>query len=182
MLLILLVAITIVSGPVVAQGASQADQRRAEPVQHRQRLLQAARRPDVGIDERGRYRQGRQVDLGRGALRHATAASTARPARCPTCRSVLKFDPSGKLVKSFGAGLLIFPHGIYVDRDGNVWVTDGQDNAPQPARGTGARGEAAAPAGAAGGGSARGGGPMGPRRARRTGTRFSSSAPTASCC
>ncbi len=39
---------------------------------------------------------------------------------------VLKFDASGKLVKSFGAGLLIFPHGICVDRAGNVWVTDGQ--------------------------------------------------------
>ena len=45
--------------------------------------------------------------------------------------SILKFDPSGKLVKSFGAGLLLFPHGIFVDREGNVWVTDGQDNAPR---------------------------------------------------
>jgi len=67
---------------------------------------------------------------------------------------VLKFDPSGKLVKSFGAGLLIFPHGIYVDREGNVWVTDGQDNAPQPARGTAAPGAPAAPPA--------GGGRMGP--------------------
>lgn len=48
--------------------------------------------------------------------------------------SILKFDASGKLVASFGQGLLIFPHGIYVDRDGNVWVTDGQDDAPQPAQ------------------------------------------------
>jgi adenylate cyclase len=39
---------------------------------------------------------------------------------------ILKFDASGKLVKSFGAGLLIFPHGICVDKDGNIWVTDGQ--------------------------------------------------------
>src|SRR5262245_30673794 len=31
--------------------------------------------------------------------------------------TILKFDPSGKLVKSFGAGMLIFPHGMYVDRD-----------------------------------------------------------------
>jgi DNA-binding beta-propeller fold protein YncE len=38
---------------------------------------------------------------------------------------ILKFDPSGKLLKSFGAGLLLFPHGLYVDREGNVWVTDG---------------------------------------------------------
>ena len=49
----------------------------------------------------------------------------------------MKFDASGKLVKSFGAGLLIFPHGIFVDRDGNVWVTDGQDDAPR-AQGTAA--------------------------------------------
>jgi len=39
---------------------------------------------------------------------------------------VLKFDASGKLVKSFGQGMFVFPHGISVDREGNVWVTDGQ--------------------------------------------------------
>ncbi|HEY2843525.1 MAG TPA: peptidyl-alpha-hydroxyglycine alpha-amidating lyase family protein [Bryobacteraceae bacterium] len=39
---------------------------------------------------------------------------------------ILKFDASGKLVKSFGAGMFIFPHGISVDKEGNVWVTDGQ--------------------------------------------------------
>jgi streptogramin lyase len=41
---------------------------------------------------------------------------------------ILKFDASGALVKSFGAGMFIFPHGIHVDPDGNVWVTDGQGN------------------------------------------------------
>jgi sugar lactone lactonase YvrE len=44
---------------------------------------------------------------------------------------VLKFDPSGKLVKSFGAGMFVFPHGIHVDRDGNVWVTDGRGASAQ---------------------------------------------------
>jgi sugar lactone lactonase YvrE len=39
---------------------------------------------------------------------------------------ILKFDASGKLVKSFGAGMFIFPHGIFVDPTGNVWVTDGR--------------------------------------------------------
>src|ERR1051326_8503436 len=39
---------------------------------------------------------------------------------------ILKFDPSGKLVKSFGSGMFLFPHGISVDRDGNIWITDGQ--------------------------------------------------------
>jgi sugar lactone lactonase YvrE len=48
---------------------------------------------------------------------------------------VLKFDASGTLVKSFGAGMFVFPHGIHVDRDGNIWVTDGQDNLPRRGRG-----------------------------------------------
>ena len=39
---------------------------------------------------------------------------------------VMKFDPSGKLLQSFGATMFIFPHGIHVDRDGSVWVTDGR--------------------------------------------------------
>src|ERR1700686_2611024 len=39
---------------------------------------------------------------------------------------ILEFDSSGKLLKSFGAGMFVFPHGITVDKDGNVWVTDGQ--------------------------------------------------------
>jgi streptogramin lyase len=71
-----------------------------------------------------------------------------------TLDTVLHFDPSGTLIKSFGAGMLIFPHGIHVDRDGNVWVTDGQDNAPLPQRGAG---------GGRGAGAARGSGPIGPR-------------------
>ena len=38
---------------------------------------------------------------------------------------ILKFDAAGTLVKSFGAGLFLLPHGLHVDRAGNVWVTDG---------------------------------------------------------
>jgi len=51
---------------------------------------------------------------------------------------VLKFDSTGKLVKSFGAGMFVFPHGIHVDRDGNIWVTDGADNFPTRGRGAAA--------------------------------------------
>lgn len=45
---------------------------------------------------------------------------------------VLKFDASGKLLTSFGKGMFVFPHGIHVDSEGNVWVTDGSDNIPRP--------------------------------------------------
>lgn len=38
---------------------------------------------------------------------------------------ILKFDRrTGKILASFGAGLFVVPHGLHVDRDGNVWVTD----------------------------------------------------------
>ena len=40
--------------------------------------------------------------------------------------SVLHFDASGKLIKSFGSGMFLFPHGIAIDKDDNVWITDGQ--------------------------------------------------------
>ena len=39
---------------------------------------------------------------------------------------ILKFDASGKVVKSLGAGMFIRPHGIHIDREGNIWVTDGE--------------------------------------------------------
>ncbi len=31
---------------------------------------------------------------------------------------------TGKPIKSIGAGLFVFPHGLHVDRDGNIWVVD----------------------------------------------------------
>jgi sugar lactone lactonase YvrE len=40
---------------------------------------------------------------------------------------ILKLDPAGNVVASFGAGLFVVPHGIDVDREGNVWVTDASD-------------------------------------------------------
>jgi sugar lactone lactonase YvrE len=39
---------------------------------------------------------------------------------------IQKFDASGKQLVSFGAGMFNFPHGLYVDRDNNIWVTDGK--------------------------------------------------------
>jgi DNA-binding beta-propeller fold protein YncE len=43
---------------------------------------------------------------------------------------ILEFNPSGKLLKSFGTGLFAYPHGFTVDKDGNLWTTDVND---QPA-------------------------------------------------
>ena len=37
---------------------------------------------------------------------------------------ILKFDPEGRLLQSFGAGLFTFPHNLTIDRGGHVWTTD----------------------------------------------------------
>ena len=37
---------------------------------------------------------------------------------------VLKFDPDGNLVKSFGDGMFVRPHGFHVSHDGYLWATD----------------------------------------------------------
>ena len=37
---------------------------------------------------------------------------------------VLKFDPSGKLIDSWGSGQVALPHGFRVAPDGTLWGTD----------------------------------------------------------
>jgi DNA-binding beta-propeller fold protein YncE len=41
-----------------------------------------------------------------------------------TANPVHHFDESGREIRSFGSGMFVWPHGIHVDRDGNVWVAD----------------------------------------------------------
>ena len=47
--------------------------------------------------------------------------------RGPANPPILEFDPSGKLLKSFGVGLFAYPHGFTIDADGNLWTTDVND-------------------------------------------------------
>lgn len=42
-----------------------------------------------------------------------------------TVDPILEFDPSGKhVIRSFGAGKFVFPHGLIFDKDGNMWIID----------------------------------------------------------
>jgi sugar lactone lactonase YvrE len=43
---------------------------------------------------------------------------------------VLKYDAKGTLLKSWGEGMFVFPHGATIDRDGNLWVTDARGEPP----------------------------------------------------
>ncbi len=45
---------------------------------------------------------------------------------------VMLFDPAGNVVRSFGAGLIAWPHGMHVDPQGNVWIADAVGYAPVP--------------------------------------------------
>ena len=55
------------------------------------------------------------------------------PAGSATCVGrteppILKFDPAGNLLTSFGEGVFAFPHGFIVDELGYVWATDANAN------------------------------------------------------
>src|SRR3974390_1141362 len=57
------------------------------------------------------------------------ATDRCSPGTTPGClgtkaNPVHLFDDSGKEIRSFGGGMFVWPHGIHVDREGNVWVTD----------------------------------------------------------
>ena len=84
------------------------------------------------IENWGALPQGRTwgstsaVDIGRDGsiwVAERCGANTCAGSNLPP---ILKFDASGKLLKSFGEGMFVFPHGIFVDREGNVWITDAQ--------------------------------------------------------
>jgi DNA-binding beta-propeller fold protein YncE len=55
------------------------------------------------------------------------AGSATCVGRGPANPPILEFNASGKLLKSFGAGLFAYPHGFTVDSEGNLWATDVND-------------------------------------------------------
>src|SRR5262249_16221763 len=64
------------------------------------------------------------------------ATDRCSPGTTPGClgtkaNPVHHFGDSGKEIRSFGGGLFVWPHGIHVDRDGNVWVTDARAASPE---------------------------------------------------
>jgi sugar lactone lactonase YvrE len=68
--------------------------------------------------------------------RSVWATDRCSPGIAPGClgtkaNPVHLFDASGKEVRSFGGGMFVWPHGIHVDRDGNVWVSDSRVATPQ---------------------------------------------------
>ncbi len=51
---------------------------------------------------------------------------------------IIHFGADGKIITMFGHDMINYPHGLYIDRDDNVWVTDTESNLNRDA--TGGRG------------------------------------------
>ena len=47
---------------------------------------------------------------------------------------VIRFNAAGKITAQLGADMVSYPHGLHVDKDGNIWVTDLQSNTDNAAR------------------------------------------------
>ena len=91
------------------------------PAQHERRPL--------GRGHQGARRQRRQ-HLGLSSmLQHGTAGPCHLHRAGNSNPPILEFNPAGKLLKSFGAGLFAYPHGFTIDREGNLWVSDVNDEA-----------------------------------------------------
>ena len=64
------------------------------------------------------------------------ATDRCSPGTAPGClgtrvNPIHHFDEAGMEVRSFGGGIFVWPHGIHVDRDGNIWVTDARAASPE---------------------------------------------------
>jgi sugar lactone lactonase YvrE len=69
----------------------------------------------VGIDK-----DGRSIWVAERCGANSCVGSNLAP--------ILKFDANGNFVRAFGEGMVQVPHGLWVDRDGNIWVTDWSNN------------------------------------------------------
>ena len=66
------------------------------------------------------------VDVDREGNIWAFERCGARDCSASSLDTVFRFDRNGNVITSFGANLFVFPHGMHVDREGNVFVTDAE--------------------------------------------------------
>lgn len=118
--------ITLMAGSAWAQGGTTGPPEHAnvEPINHLPNPYETERNwgtlPDgrswgslsaINVDVDGRH-----IWAGDRCGTNSCAESDVDP--------IVKLDPAGNVVQSFGAGLITWPHGMEVDSEGNVWVAD----------------------------------------------------------
>jgi DNA-binding beta-propeller fold protein YncE len=136
-----LTALTILIG-IALQGASvQTQQRAGSPLADKVQPVNSGANPyRVMRDWAQLQLEGRPWGGSNGVAidrdgRSVWATDRCSPGTTPGClgskgNPVHHFDESGKEIRSFGGGMFVWPHGIHVDRDGNVWVTDARAASP----------------------------------------------------
>lgn len=119
-------ALCLLSGAALAQrGAVQPPEHaNQEPVNHLPNPYETQR--DFGTLPDGRnWGSVSAVNIDIDGV-HVWAGDRCGSNSCATSSvdPIVKLDPQGNVVQSFGADLIIWPHGMDVDPDGNVWVVD----------------------------------------------------------
>src|SRR6058998_1576214 len=126
---------------VVLQGTSvQTQQRGGTPQTDKVQPVNSGANPYRVIRNWAQAPEGREWGGSNGVAidrdgKTVWATDRCSPGTTPGClgskaNPVHHFDESGKEIKSFGGRMFVWPHGIHVDRDGNVWVADAR--APSP--------------------------------------------------
>jgi sugar lactone lactonase YvrE len=69
------------------------------------------------------------VDVDREGNIWAFERCGARDCSDSNLNPLFRFDRDGNVLTSFGANMFVFPHGMHVDRDGNVFATDADGKA-----------------------------------------------------
>lgn len=108
---------------------ARADQRVPLPVSELPNPFPTTLRPWGELPPGREWGQVSAVDIDRDG-RHVWVAERCGSSSCvgSSVPVVLKLDPAtGTVVTSFGGGMFIRPHGVHVDRDNNIWVTDHQN-------------------------------------------------------
>jgi DNA-binding beta-propeller fold protein YncE len=110
-------ALTMVSGD---RGYTQSNDPNAAPDPYKMQdswaQLTAGRKFGAAIKVQVDHSDGKSIWVFDRCASNDCSNSTIAP--------IQKFDASGKFERAFGANMFNQPHGLYVDRDGNVWVAD----------------------------------------------------------
>ena len=111
----------------VLTGVSVGTQTDVGPVNDLLNPYQAAARNWATLPDGRAWGSTAGIDIGAKGEIWAIDRCGANSCEGSSAPTVHQIDPkTGKAIRSIGAGLFAFPHGLHVDRDGNIWVTDGQ--------------------------------------------------------
>ncbi len=105
-----------------------ADQQPAQSLRNDPQLGHAAGRPASGD------RSAPCTSIPTASTSGPAIAAAATSAPDSKVDPMVKLDPTGKVVASFGAGQILWPHGMDVDKQGNVWVADARSATAAGAR------------------------------------------------